>query len=336
MSEVQAALDAEEEHGRLYPSSYYVHLVDSQVAAACLIKGRSSSWQLNRLLRRSIVSHLCHGCKPFYGYIRSQYNPGDDPTRGVEVRSPMSKEAVWLTRLKAGDPDGMDEFLNSIGLGLRQMAGLPDPNEIMADAPYDYKNSKKVKEDRGRLHRHPPRKNVAEKVKVKQVQDQPSDSVEPLLAETQKVMQSEERFQSGGSSSSTASAKKPLEIVAAQTGYNWSVLLQLFRRSQFVFSKKFPDLETALQSGPGLLDLFSGARGFAKSFTQSADTWAVCFDLKHHEDENLLSADLQRILLQLISKGFFSAMASVRCAPAFQLLSLHLGGHWLFQQVDLI
>ena len=30
----------------------------------------------------------------------------------------------------------MDEFLVSIGLGLRQMAGLPDPNELLADAPY--------------------------------------------------------------------------------------------------------------------------------------------------------------------------------------------------------
>ena len=69
--EVRAALEAEEEHGRRHPSSYYVHLVYSQVAAACLVKGRSSSWQLNRLLRQSIVSHLCHGCKPFYGYIRS-------------------------------------------------------------------------------------------------------------------------------------------------------------------------------------------------------------------------------------------------------------------------
>ena len=58
VSEVQADLEAEEEHGRRHPNSYYVHLVDSQVAAACLVKGRSSSWQLNRLLRQSLVTHL--------------------------------------------------------------------------------------------------------------------------------------------------------------------------------------------------------------------------------------------------------------------------------------
>ena len=142
VSEVQAALEAEEEHGRRHPRSYYVHLVDSQVAAACLVKGRSSSWQLNRLLRQSLVTHLSHGCKPFYGYIRSQFNPGDDPTRGVVVREPVVEEAAWLTRLKEGEPGGMDDFLVSIGLGLRQMAGLPDPNELLADAPYDYRRAK--------------------------------------------------------------------------------------------------------------------------------------------------------------------------------------------------
>ena len=142
VSEVQAALEAEEEHGRRHPRSYYVHLVDSQVAAACLVKGRSSSWQLNRLLRQSLVTHLSHGCKPFYGYIRSQFNPGDDPTRGVVVREPVVEEAAWLTHLKEGEPGGMDDFLVSIGLGLRQMAGLPDPNELLADAPYDYRRAK--------------------------------------------------------------------------------------------------------------------------------------------------------------------------------------------------
>ena len=97
--------------------SYYVHLVDSQVAAACLVKGRSSSWQLNWLLRQSLVTHLSHGCKPFYGYIRSQFNPGDDPTRGVVVREPVVEEAAWLTRLKEGEPGGMDDFFGFYWVG---------------------------------------------------------------------------------------------------------------------------------------------------------------------------------------------------------------------------
>lgn len=65
----------------------------------------------------------------------------------------MVEEAAWLTRLKEGEPGGMDEFLVSIGLGLRQMAGLPDPNELLADAPYDYRRAKEVRSDRGRARR---------------------------------------------------------------------------------------------------------------------------------------------------------------------------------------
>ena len=107
------------------------------------------------------------------------------------------------------------------------------------------------------------------------------------------------------------------EVVEEQSSYNWEVLLKPFRRSQFVYSSKFPDLETALKSGPGLLDLFSGARGFAKSFTQTATSWAVCFDLKHHQNENLLDPHLQRTLLLLISKGFFRAMASSPVCASF-------------------
>ena len=65
----------------------------------------------------------------------------------------MVEEAAWLTRLKEGDPSSMDDFLVSIGLGLRQMAGLPDPNELLADAPYDYRRAKEVRCDRGRARR---------------------------------------------------------------------------------------------------------------------------------------------------------------------------------------
>ena len=322
VSEVQAALEAEEEHGRMHPGSYYVHLVDSQVAAACLTKGRSSSWQLNRLLRQSIVPHLVHGCKPFYGYIRSQYNPGDDPTRGVEVRAPAHCEASWLTRLKAGDPTEMDEFLKEAGLGLRQMAGLPDPNELMPDAPYDYRDAKAVRRDRGRQFKKNQKKEFDRQL-ASECKAENTD--EAQTTERRSPTPEKSLFQVGGSSSSRSSADTPLEIVSRQTGYNEEVLLRLFRKSQFVFSSQFPDLETALKSGPGLLDLFSGARGFAKSFSRTATSWAICFDLKHHASENLLDADLQELLLQLISKGFFLAMS---CSPVCASFSTAITPPW--------
>ena len=47
--EVRAALSAEKVMGILHPNSYYLHLQDSQVSLACMVKGRSSSSELNRL-----------------------------------------------------------------------------------------------------------------------------------------------------------------------------------------------------------------------------------------------------------------------------------------------
>lgn len=54
IGEVRAALEAERSVGAEAEDSFYIHLQDSQVSLACLMKGRSSSRSLNRELRRSI------------------------------------------------------------------------------------------------------------------------------------------------------------------------------------------------------------------------------------------------------------------------------------------
>ena len=43
-------------------------------------------------------------------------------------------------------------------------------------------------------------------------------------------------------------------------------LLKAFHRDQFVHSRRFKSLEEAIASGPGILDLFSGARGFSRAY----------------------------------------------------------------------
>ena len=85
LKELSAALRAERLQGRREPNSYYVHLQDSQVSLACLVKGRSSSWEVNKRLRRSLPEALGNNNKAFYGYVRSALNPADDPTRGAEL-----------------------------------------------------------------------------------------------------------------------------------------------------------------------------------------------------------------------------------------------------------
>ena len=59
----------------------FLVLSDSQVAVGVLVKGRSSSSRLQRILRR--VGGLLLGCHGYgaYGWVKSVENPADRPSR---------------------------------------------------------------------------------------------------------------------------------------------------------------------------------------------------------------------------------------------------------------
>ena len=59
----------------------FLHLIDSQVALSVLVKGRSSSWRLNRILSRINALTLAANLVPSYAYIMSEWNPSDRPSR---------------------------------------------------------------------------------------------------------------------------------------------------------------------------------------------------------------------------------------------------------------
>ena len=142
LKETRAALAAEREAGRRQANSYYVHLQDSQVSLACLTKGRSSSWELNKALRQSIAEHVGSNTKGFYGYVRSKLNPGDDPTRGQEVRKPTRKKASWWKDIEAGNFASFDAFLEERGCGIRQISELPPEEELYEDLELDMRTAR--------------------------------------------------------------------------------------------------------------------------------------------------------------------------------------------------
>ena len=148
--EVRAALSAERDMGLRYPNSFYVHLQDSQVSLACMVKGRSSSPQLNQLLRESIPFHAGFNIHGFYGYCRSKANPADDPTRDAALRPPTRAEPSWLSEAKRGQFSGMDEFLEQQGNSLLHLAGLPPEEELWADVKIDGSTSKSRRSLRGK------------------------------------------------------------------------------------------------------------------------------------------------------------------------------------------
>lgn len=70
IGELQAAVDAEDEMGREARDTYYIHLQNSQVALAALVKGRSSSRSLNQVIKGSVPSHVVFNTRAFYGFVR--------------------------------------------------------------------------------------------------------------------------------------------------------------------------------------------------------------------------------------------------------------------------
>ncbi|CAK0793322.1 unnamed protein product, partial [Prorocentrum cordatum] len=63
--------------------SRFLHLVDSQVVAAIVTKGRSSSRKLQPILKRWMAVVVAADMYPLIGYVVSEDNPADEPSRRV-------------------------------------------------------------------------------------------------------------------------------------------------------------------------------------------------------------------------------------------------------------
>jgi len=66
----------------------FVHLTDSLVVLHCLSRGRSSSRKLRSCLSRINALLLCTGTQALWGYVHTEQNPADAPSRwGKRVRT---------------------------------------------------------------------------------------------------------------------------------------------------------------------------------------------------------------------------------------------------------
>ena len=66
----------------------FIHLTDSLVCLHALSRGRSSSRKLRRTICRINALLLVSGCQPFWGYIHTDQNPADKPSRwGSNIRT---------------------------------------------------------------------------------------------------------------------------------------------------------------------------------------------------------------------------------------------------------
>ena len=326
VGEMRAALLAERLQGALSPGQYYLHLQDSQVSLAALVKGRSSSRHLNLLMKQSIPYLVGSNIRPFYSFVRSAKNPADDPTRSVPVRDPSRAEAEWLRKLEAGDPEEFESFLEGADLHHAALQGLPEASELGARVSVDTRTSEECRREERAVSRSSRRQQVRAAKEERSLQE--SEAAGLTEAEIQPPMPRAPELYVDISPPGDTVAEKEKSEEEAEVGTSrkksrksgagdWRCLLQEFSRSQFVWSKKFKSLEEALASGSGILDLYSGARGISRACASAYPCWTLTFDIKHHPSEDLSLPSLQQRLLELVKLGAFRAMVAGPVCASF-------------------
>ena len=94
----------------------HLALTDSGVGLGAFTKGRSPSNALNRILRSTVGDRVLADVVIGLGHVSTKWNPGDDPTRGVDVR----KRRVYpppevLERFLSGSPVSRAELERFFG-----------------------------------------------------------------------------------------------------------------------------------------------------------------------------------------------------------------------------
>lgn len=134
--ELESILEVEEKLSTRHSDVRYLLGSDSQVALAAVLKGRSSSPHLNRLLQRSLATLLGGGLYGNYGFIPSLANVSDDPTRRQAIRAPEEQMPEWLRAALEGEFSGLDRWLAAQGYDPLRVAGLEflqeQPMEVQA------------------------------------------------------------------------------------------------------------------------------------------------------------------------------------------------------------
>ncbi len=114
VSELRSIGLAESIEGSLPEKSRPLIGTDSQVALACVIKGRSASSILNHQLCTMLPNVVGSRLHSRFFWVPSKLNPADDPTRGRPIRRAAFPQPDWLASLSLRNPDYslIDQFVH--------------------------------------------------------------------------------------------------------------------------------------------------------------------------------------------------------------------------------
>ena len=301
VKELKAYLTLERDVAERCSSVRLLALLDSQVALAALLKGRSASPALNTLLRRSLPDLIGADLYPGLAFAKSQDNVADDPTRELDPRVPCEALPDWFGPLALGDASLLDEWLS-------RQADLQTAREAEAFKPEDLERVLPPPACRPGPDLQPDWVFLG---RPREPRLLPS-AFGHVNGRASRARRARLRRARGLVAPASALRAPPGLLVDSVRG----ALLELaaFPRHWFLPATGVLDL-----SAPGFLDLGGGACGMARCLLRLGAPWALAPTGERAPDTDLHSPSLQDSLLRLGSAGCFRAFGVALLGETFSV-----------------
>ena len=135
IGELRAVVAAEQRLGRMSAHRRELFGIDSQVTLGALLKGRSASTSLNRVLQQSVPNMLGFDIYLEPMYFETSRNRADGPSRGATVPPPSRQAPSWWQEVERGDFERFDRWRAHYSIDDHTLSGLPDFAELNQGVP---------------------------------------------------------------------------------------------------------------------------------------------------------------------------------------------------------
>ncbi len=282
-----------------FPSRSF-SLSDSQVALGAWLKGRSASLALNQELQQSLPIHLGCGMSSNSGYIPSEVNVSDDPTRHRAVRKAEKSPEAWMieenfSSLKE-QLECFDQWLRSYGADPYSVSGLPDMDELREPV-----NSYLALKSRSKLYFE---KNKA-------------------AAKCRKCKRSEVnvKFNSvadtafpGSANSSDVSLPCAASLGRSKLSDRAQQILRSIPLCRFLLPRDWVVPADWRPDFAGYLDLYSGKKGVARLLVSLGLSWGITFETSDDAAQDVLDSNNRELIESLLNEGcVFGIGAAIFC-----------------------
>ena len=290
--------------------------LDSQVALGALVKGRSASPILNRMLSASLGPLLGSRIFPHFMFFPSALNPADDPTRHAEVRLPSLPKPdwwaaleqndagpldAWLARVSSTDPEGFDQStLVELG-GSRPLVLLSNRELERRSARLDFKAPEPDSFGCGAVG-----SNRAAKTGGPDAPDSNRAARRKLHFERLRECKQQRR------SISSQPAVPTSPAIGESVPREAQRMLEVFSPAQVFSPSSRPDF-----TRQGVLDLFSGRCGVARQLIRMSAPWVVTFELERGAEQDLNCLNLRARLERLVDLGAFKVIGGAPVCASF-------------------